>query len=236
MLIIRLMRPKSCRRVGSQPYITYFKPRGVPLSELEEIVLTVDEFEALRLADHEGLYHEEAAVRMNVSRPTLGRILDAARRKVADALVGGKALRIEGGRVEVAETVTPTIQEGKMNIAVSTMDGSTICGHLGKCKTFLIYETDGKEVKKKYLRAAGSACPGHGEGSEGHAHNVSPFAGCHAVITQGMGQGMLNGLVHAGIQPVITDQTDPDKAVKLFLGGGLPGTSTSNCVCGEHDH
>src|SRR5512135_2639323 len=104
------MRPKSCRRVGCQPGTTYFKPRGVPLSGLEEVLLAVDEFEALRLADYEGLYHEEAAVRMNVSRPTFGRMLNSAREKVADAIVNGKALRIEGGKVEITETVTPTKQ------------------------------------------------------------------------------------------------------------------------------
>jgi predicted DNA-binding protein (UPF0251 family)/predicted Fe-Mo cluster-binding NifX family protein len=230
------MRPKSCRRVGSQPDVTYFKPRGIPLSSLEEVVLSVDEFETLRLADHEGLYHEEAAVRMGVSRPTFGRVLSSARRKVADALVGGKALRIEGGKVEMTETVIPTKQGGKMNIAVSTADGRTICGHLGKCRTFIIYETDGKEIKKRHMRATGGACPGHGKESQGHAHNVSPFEGCHAVITQGMGQGLLSGLAQAGIQPVITDQTDPDTAVRLFLDGALQGTSTSSCVCGEHGH
>jgi predicted DNA-binding protein (UPF0251 family) len=82
------------------PPQTYFKPRGVPVSQLEEIRLSVDEVEALRLADLEGLYHEGAAARMNVSRPTFGRIVEAARRKVAEVLVKGRALRIEGGVVE----------------------------------------------------------------------------------------------------------------------------------------
>ena len=62
---------------------------------LEEVLLSLDEFEAIRLADNEGLYHEEAAVRMNVSRATFGRILDNARGKVADAIINGKALKIE---------------------------------------------------------------------------------------------------------------------------------------------
>jgi predicted DNA-binding protein (UPF0251 family) len=83
------------------PPQTYFKPRGVPVAQLEEIRLTVDELEALRLADLEGLYHEDAATRMNVSRPTFGRIVEAARRKVAEVLVRGRALRIEGGAVEM---------------------------------------------------------------------------------------------------------------------------------------
>lgn len=70
---------------------------------LEQVALTVDELEAIRLADLEGLYQEEAAQRMNVSRQTFGRIIEAAHRKVADALVHGKALSIDGGSIEVTE-------------------------------------------------------------------------------------------------------------------------------------
>jgi predicted DNA-binding protein (UPF0251 family) len=84
------------------PESDYFKPRGIPLSALEEVVLTVDEFEALRLADLESLYQEEAAGKMNVSRQTFGRIIDSAHKKVAEALVKGKALKIEGGEFEMA--------------------------------------------------------------------------------------------------------------------------------------
>jgi predicted DNA-binding protein (UPF0251 family) len=74
-----------------------FKPRAVPLSVLEEVVLSVEELEALRLAHQEGLYQQAAAERMAVSRATFGRVLDAAHRKVTRALVEGCALRIEGG-------------------------------------------------------------------------------------------------------------------------------------------
>ena len=97
-----MARPKQCRRVGSTPQSDYFKPRGIPLSMLEEVVLTVDEFEAVRLADLEGLYQEQAAEKMNVSRQTFGRIIESAHKKVADALVKGKALKIEGGKFEMA--------------------------------------------------------------------------------------------------------------------------------------
>ena len=97
-----MVRPRNCRRVSSIPEITYFKPRGIPLSMLEEVVLTVDEYEAIRLADLEGLYQEQAAERMHVSRQTFGRIIESAHKKVAEALVKGKALRIEGGEFEMA--------------------------------------------------------------------------------------------------------------------------------------
>jgi predicted DNA-binding protein (UPF0251 family) len=93
-------RPLCPRRIDALPPRDYFKPRGVPVTQLEEIRLSVDELEALRLADLEGLYQEDAAARMNVSRATFGRIVESARRKVAEVLVGGHALRIEGGVVE----------------------------------------------------------------------------------------------------------------------------------------
>lgn len=69
------------------------------MSRLVEVSLSVDELEALRLADLEGLYQDDAASRMGVSRPTFARIVEASRRKVAEALVNGRALRIAGGSV-----------------------------------------------------------------------------------------------------------------------------------------
>lgn len=97
-------RPPCCRRVAGAPACTLFKPAAIPGRSLAEVVLQVDELEALRLADLEGRYQEEAAVLMNVSRQTFGRIVESARRKVAEALILGKALRIEGGKVEMAQT------------------------------------------------------------------------------------------------------------------------------------
>lgn len=96
-----MARPRTCRRVDSMPESNYFKPRGIPLSLLEEVTLTVDELEAIRLADLESLYQEQAAEHMKVSRQTFGRIIVSAHRKVAEALVRGKALKIEGGEFEM---------------------------------------------------------------------------------------------------------------------------------------
>ncbi len=96
-----MVRPRQCRRVNSRPGSKYFKPRGIPLSQLEEVILTLDEFEAMRLADLEGLYQEQAAAKMGVSRQTFGRIVQSAHRKVADAFVKGKAVKIEGGDIEM---------------------------------------------------------------------------------------------------------------------------------------
>lgn len=99
-----MARPINCRNIGCLPESNYFKPRGIPLSDLEEVVLRIDEFEAIRLADLENLYQEEAAKEMKISRQTFGRILDFAHRKVAEAVVEGKALRIEGGKISVVDT------------------------------------------------------------------------------------------------------------------------------------
>lgn len=91
------MRPPKHRLVAFNPRISYFKPRGIPLVALEEVRLTVDEREALRLADLLDLSHEEAGRRMGVSRATFGRILQRAHQAVADALIHGKAISVEGG-------------------------------------------------------------------------------------------------------------------------------------------
>ncbi len=96
-------RPRRCRRVGGSPKTVLFKPAGVVASRLEEVQMSIDELEALRLADLEGLYQEQAASSMDVSRQTFGRIVEAARRKVASALVKGAAIRIEGGDIKMAD-------------------------------------------------------------------------------------------------------------------------------------
>ena len=98
-------RPRNFRRVGCLPQSNYYKPQGVPLSVLEHVNLTIYELEAIRLADLEGLYQEQAAEKMNISRQTFGRIVESARKKIADALVNGKALSIEGGVVNFSGPV-----------------------------------------------------------------------------------------------------------------------------------
>lgn len=90
-------RPRKCRFVEQLPPVEFYKPKGVPLGRLRGVVLPVEGLEAMRLVDAEGLSREEAAERMEVSMPTLSRILGEARRTVARALCGGMALRIEGG-------------------------------------------------------------------------------------------------------------------------------------------
>lgn len=90
-----MVRPIKQRKVSFDPDVIYFKPRAIPLSELEEVDLGVDELEALRLCDFENLSQIKAAKKMGVSQSTLQRILTAARKKVTEALIKGKAIKIK---------------------------------------------------------------------------------------------------------------------------------------------
>ncbi len=120
-------RPFCCRRIGFMPGARYFKPHGAsmhtPMHTMEEIILTMDELEAVRLADYEALYQEQAAEKMQISRPTFGRIVESAHKKIADALVNGRALRIEGGNVEMQD-----YGEGRGGMRAG---GSCICPKCG---------------------------------------------------------------------------------------------------------
>ncbi len=91
-----MSRPRKPRCITFDPNVTYFKPRGIPLAMLEEVVLTGDELEAIRLKYQKGLEQIESAKKMKVSQSTFQRILDKANKKIANALVEGKAIKIEG--------------------------------------------------------------------------------------------------------------------------------------------
>jgi len=95
-------RQPRWRRVDFLPQVTYFKPAGIPLANLQEVRLSIEEAEAIRLKDIEGLEQDDCAQKMSISRSTFARILLSARQKMADALLNGKAIRIEGGNYEMA--------------------------------------------------------------------------------------------------------------------------------------
>lgn len=104
-------RPRKCRLIETMPQVTYFKPRGVPMTDLEELQLPIEGFEALRLVEIECLDHDQASEKMNVSRQTFGRILAAARKTMTQAVVLGQALRIDGGDYIVSGCGEQTIKE-----------------------------------------------------------------------------------------------------------------------------
>ena len=90
-----MVRPRKQRFLRENPRVLYFKPRGIPLKTLEEIILLPDEFEAIKLYDVDDLDQTAAAQKMNISQPTFARILNRAYKKIAQALVLGKAIAIE---------------------------------------------------------------------------------------------------------------------------------------------
>lgn len=105
-------RPRMCRRVFFSPGTTYFKPAGIRMIELDESIVTIDEFEAIRLKDLEGFEQEECAKKMNISQPTFHRLVSSARKKIADAIVNGKAIRIEGGNYKMAKHIRNFRKDG----------------------------------------------------------------------------------------------------------------------------
>lgn len=96
-------RPYRCRRIGCRPRSLFFSPPDSPDINIDGIILKMDEFEAVRLADLEGMYQEKAAKKMNISRQTFGNIIESARKKIADALVNAKTIKIEGGEYKIME-------------------------------------------------------------------------------------------------------------------------------------
>jgi len=96
-------RPRRLRRVKCMPDVNYFKPAGIGMKDLEETILTIDEYEAVRLKDFEGIEQTKAAKKMQISQPTFNRLLTSARKKISDAIVNGKAIKIEGGDFKMAK-------------------------------------------------------------------------------------------------------------------------------------
>jgi len=119
--------------VAAIPDKICFRPKETTPSSGEEVLLTIDEYEAIRLGDLEGLYQEQAAVMMNISRQTFGRIIESAHRKVADVLVNGKTLKIDGGDVSMEET-----QQARCPLCRKTLspcckeEGAPVCTHCRK--------------------------------------------------------------------------------------------------------
>ncbi|MBU0707594.1 DUF134 domain-containing protein [Patescibacteria group bacterium] len=104
-----MVRPHKLRHIHFQPGVTYFKPQGVPMRQLEEVCLSLDESEAMRLKHLEELDQTESAKKMKISQSTYQRVLVSANKKIADALINGKAIKIEGGNIQF-----PKGQGGKM--------------------------------------------------------------------------------------------------------------------------
>ncbi len=219
------------------PQVSYYKPQGLPLRYLKETRLSVEEAEALRLKDLEGLDQQAAAERMGISRPTFQRLLKEARHHVAEALLGGRAIRIEGGHFTLGGQAGG-IKEENMKIAVVTDDGQTISAHYGRATGYAVFTiTDGAITGREQREKAGHhTFDGHGEeagdgtGRHGYGegaqsrHNAMAAAleDCQVLIGGGMGWGAYENLKSRGIEAIITDVTNAEEAVTRYLAGELP--------------
>ena len=129
-------RPRRVRRVFFEPRIDYFKPAGVMLRMLQENIITSDELEVIRLIDYEKIEQEKAGKKMKISQPTLSRLLTSARKKIADALINGKAIKIQGGVFEMVQPRGRGLGRGRgqgLGIGGRGRMGGVAAGPGGEC-------------------------------------------------------------------------------------------------------
>lgn len=234
-------RPPRCRRICGAPLIDSFLPEGA--ADETPILLTLDEYEVIRLVDLEQQTHEQCAAQMDISRSTVQEIYETARRKIAACLVHGKPLRITGGNYRICEgqerqhcgrcgrmhdsKANNYIKgETTMKIAV-TYENGQIFQHFGHTAQFKLYEVaDGKIVSSEIVDTNGS---GHGA--------LASFLmqrGVDTLICGGIGGGAQAALAEAGIKLYGGVSGEADAAVNALLGGNLG--YNPNVRCDHHDH
>jgi predicted DNA-binding protein (UPF0251 family)/predicted Fe-Mo cluster-binding NifX family protein len=192
------------------------RPAGVSAKDLPEgslgpeVSLGLDEAEALRLADLEGLYQEAAARSMGVSRQTFGRIIESARRKVADAVLNGKALRIEGGEVAMRDE-----GDRKMKIAVPAL-GGLVEEHFGQCREFMVFSVGFGGLSEEPSVVSGEGC-----GCKSSVAADLAREGVTHLVAGNMGEGALRVLASHGIAVIRGASGDARAAAEAFVRGDL---------------
>lgn len=221
-------RPIRCRRIERLPVFRSFSPDDAEASE--SVRMSVDEFEAFRLLDDEGLTQEECAARMNIARTTVTAIYNSARKKLSDALVHGKRLLIVGGCCEYAPVeIRQTIMEkgtNTMRIAV-TYENGEIFQHFGHTEQFKLYDVENGIITNEQI--VGTDGNGHGA-LAGFLRGVK----ADALICGGIGMGAQMALAEAGIKLYGGVQGSADAAAKALAAGTLQ--YDPNARCDHHDH
>lgn len=238
-------RPQRCRKICSEPSITVFAPENAENGE--PVFLTMDEFEAIRLIDSEKQTHEQCAKQMEISRSTATEIYESARSKIADSLVNGRTLVIEGGNYRMCDGNPKWCykkQCGKkkqyedqnmnfkgdtiMKIAV-TYENGEIFQHFGHTEQFKFYNAeDGKIVSSEIADTNGS---GHGA--------LAGFLAANKVdvlICGGIGAGAQMALAEAGIKLYGGVRGNADEAVSALLAGSLSFDPDVRCDHHNHEH
>ncbi len=246
-------RPTKCRMICRFPQTLEFVPAEGG-GDREPVILTVDEYETIRLIDREGLSQEQCSRRMQVARTTAQKIYDSARKKLAEVLVEGRPLRIEGGefrlctgtnglcgmdcfKQEIHEIFQISKGENTMRIAV-TYENGQIFQHFGHTEAFKIYDVeDGKILSSQVVSTNGQ---GHGALAE-----VLNALQADTLICGGIGGGAQAALASAGIRLYGGVSGDADAAVEALLAGNLAYDPNAQCHhheghheggCGGHHH
>lgn len=238
-----MARPSRCRRICSEPIYDRFMPEGH--SAENKVILTVDEYEVIRLIDLEKMTHEQCAKQMEISRTTVTEIYESAREKLADSIVNGKQLVISGGNYRVCDgftvcdcrkncrkifSVNKILKKGEkqMRIAV-TYENGMVFQHFGHTENFKIYDVeDGKVANTQIIGTNGQ---GHGALSGFLAQ-----ANADVLICGGIGGGAQAALNEAGIKFYGGVSGLADEAVNAFISGNLGYDPDVHCSHHEHEH
>lgn len=225
-----MSRPTCRRRVGFQPKTIYFKPAGIPLGEIQEVVIGHDEVEAMRLKNILGFPQEEAASQMGVSQPTFHRLINAAHQKITDAIINGKALRIEGGNVAFHEEFAGPCRwrkhwgEGCISAETAAKAAAVSPGHEtesvqgGTPMKIAVTSTDGTldgMVDERFGRAKKIVLINLDDGSRATVDNVQNMN-----AAQGAGIQTAQNIVHAGAKVVISGHLGPN-AFRVISAAGI---------------
>lgn len=233
-----MARPTRCRRVCTEPDCRSFTPQTGAGGE--KVVLTVDEYEVVRLVDYEKQTHEQCAAQMAISRTTVTEIYEHARFKISDSLVNGKALVISGGNYRICrgdrehgcgrncQWIPEFHKKGDtvMRIAV-TYENEQVFQHFGHTSQMKIYDVEGGQVVKAQI--ADTSGSGHGA-LAGFLSGLN----VDALICGGIGGGAQSALAQAGIKLYGGVTGSADEAVRKFLEGTLD--YNPNISCGHHGH
>ena len=225
-------RATKLRKIWNFPDYYSFIPEDAETDELETIVLSLDEYETIRLLDHEGLNQEACAVRMGVARTTVTAMYESARKKMISAIVEGKRLRIAGGNIQIdseRKNVSMNKKGDKMMRVAVTYDKGNVFGHFGRTEEFKVYDIeDGKVVDSQILGTNGEGC--------GALAGILNVAKVDTLICGGIGGGAQRALEEAGIKLYAGVSGSTDAAVDALIAGTLEAGSEANCDHHGHEH
>ena len=225
-------RTTKCRKICCFPDYYSFAPEEADKETIETVMLSLDEYETIRLLDHEGLNQEECASRMGVARTTVTAIYESARKKLVGALVEGKRLRIAGGNIEIDKERNGIhvnlINKGDKTMRVAvTYDNGNVFGHFGRTEQFKVYDIeDGKVISSQILGTNGEGC--------GALAGILNVANVDALICGGIGGGAQMALAEAGIKLYAGASGNTDEVVEAFITGTLDASGEANCDHHEH--